>query len=112
MTHSSSEEWRPYFDEEEAQTLIGKHLLVGLTHRNHEDEVTRYEQIHGIVVRANRREGIVLRLHGSTEERTLPPDLSRLEEAGPGTYRLKTTGEVVVDPDYLATWTVYPPRRY
>jgi len=103
--------WEPYFDDEEAKFIIGKHLLVGVTHRDHSDEITRFEEFHGEIVRANSREGIIIRLSGSTEERWVPPDLSRLEEAAPGNYRLKSTGEVVVDPDLLATWTVYPPRH-
>ena len=107
----SSPNWEPYFDEEEAQFLIGKHLLVGVTHRNHSDEITGYEQFHGEIVRASQAEGIIIRLNGSVEERWVPPDLSRLEEAAPGNYRLKKTGEVVVDPDLLSTWTVYPRGR-
>jgi hypothetical protein len=33
---------------------------------------------------------------------SLPP---QLQEAEPGEYRLRATGEVVVDPDYFARWT-------
>jgi hypothetical protein len=110
MTEHTADTWEPYFDDEEAKTIIGKHLLVGVTRRNHSDEITGYEQFHGTIIRANREEGIILQLSGSTEERWAPPDLSRLEIASPGEYRLKTTGEVVVNPDYLSTWTIYPPK--
>lgn len=110
MTEFTSEHWEPYFDEEEAKTIIGKHLLVGVTHRNRNEEVTGLEQFHGEIIRASREEGIILRLSGSGEERWVPPDLSRLEPAAPGNYRLKDTGEVVVDPDFLSMWTVYPPK--
>lgn len=106
----SSQDWQPYYDESEAQSLIGKRVLVGLTYRSHADEVLRLEQFHGQVVRVSESEGIIVLLGGSNEERWLPPDLSRLEVASPGEYRLKSTGEVVVDPDYLATWTIYPAR--
>jgi hypothetical protein len=110
MSVFTSEHWEPYFDDEEAKTIIGKRLLVGVTHRSHDDEITRIEQFHGEIVRASREEGIILRLSGSGEERWVPPDLSRLEAAAPGSYRLKGSGEVVVDPDLLSTWTVYPPK--
>ena len=40
----------------------------------------------------------------SGEETTLPPDLSTFRRAEPGTYRLKSTGEAIVDPDFLSTW--------
>ena len=80
----SLDHWEPYFDEEEARGIIGKHLLVGVTHRNRADEVTGYEQFHGEIVRATRDEGIILRLDGTATERWAPPDLSRLEPASPG----------------------------
>lgn len=111
MTEYTSEHWEPYFDEEEAKTIIGKHLLVGVTHCNHNEEVTGIEQFHGEIVRASREEGVVLRLSGSGEERWVPPDLSRLQPAAPGNYKLKGTGEIVVDPDLLSMWTVYPPKQ-
>jgi hypothetical protein len=111
MKNTRAENWEPYFDDEEAQFIIGKHLLVGVTYRNHSDEITRIEQFHGEIVRASREEGIILRLNGSDAERWVPPDLSRLEEAAPGNYRLKDSGEVVVDPDLLSTWVVYPPKH-
>lgn len=108
MSESTSSHHEPYFDEQEAAAFIGKHLLVGITRRNRNDEVVGVEQFHGDIIRASREEGIILRLHGSNAERWVPPDLSRLEAAEPGEYRLKASGEVVVDPDYLSTWTVYP----
>jgi hypothetical protein len=109
MTEYTSEHWEPYFDEEKAKAIIGKHLLVGVTHRNHYEEITGLEQFHGEIIRASREEGIILRLSGSGEERWVPPDLSRLEPASPGQYKLKGSGEIVTDPDLLSTWTVYPP---
>ena len=111
MTAYTSEHWEPYFDDEEAKAIIGKHVLVGVTHRNHADEVTGIEQFHGRIVRASREDGIIVCLIDSDEERWVPPDLSRLEPAAPGKYRLKASGEVVVDPDFLSTWTVYPPKN-
>ena len=110
MTERASEHWEPYFDNDEAQGYIGKHILVGVTHRNHQDEITGIEQFHGEIIRASREEGIIIRLNGSTEERWVPPDLTRLEPAPPGHYRLKATDEIVVDPDFLSSWTVYPPQ--
>lgn len=96
------------FADDEAAEFIGKHLLVGITHRDLEDSVVSYEQFHGIIDRINRREGIVVKLTNSDDERKLPPDLSRLEPASPGQYRLKSTGEIVENPDYTVMWTIYP----
>lgn len=47
MTEYTSEHWEPYFDKEEAKVIIGKHLLVGITYRNHSDEVTGLQQFQG-----------------------------------------------------------------
>lgn len=112
MTDSQSDKRQPTFDEEAALSIIGKHLLVGVTHRNRANEVTSFEQFHGEIIRASRDGGIIVRLDGSAEERWVPPDLSHLHTAVPGNYHLKATGEVVVDPDFVATWTVYPPVRH
>ena len=110
MTKRTSKHWEPYFDAEEARAIIGKHLLVGVTHRNHADEITGVEQFHGgDCPRQSRGGGIIIRLSGGDKERWVPPDLSRLEPAAPGNYRLKGSGDVVVNPDFLSTWTVYPP---
>jgi len=112
MIERTSKQWEPYFDEEEAEGIIGKHILVGVTRLDHQDEVISREQFHGEIIRANREEGIIIRLAGSTEERWVPPDLSQLDPAPPGKYRLKVSGELVVDPDLLATWTFYPPKDH
>jgi hypothetical protein len=50
-----------------------------------------------------------MRLHGSEEEFTLPPILEAFEPAEPGEYRLRSTGEVVVDPDVLAKFRISAP---
>ncbi|RYH65960.1 MAG: hypothetical protein EON54_05395 [Alcaligenaceae bacterium] len=111
MIEDISTHWEPHFDEDEAKAIIGKRLLVGVTHRNGQDEVMGLEQFHGEIIRASREAGIILRL-SSGEERWLPPDLSRLESADPGEYKLKASGELVIDPDLLSTWTVYPPDKH
>ena len=43
------------------------------------------------------------------DEFTLPADMSALTIAAEGEYRLKPSGDVVVDPDYLAVWTIQKP---
>jgi hypothetical protein len=39
----------------------------------------------------------------------LPPDARAFQEASPGEYTLRSTGQTVVDPDYICTWTVTRP---
>ena len=60
---------------------------------------------------ADKSEGVTLRLEGtrSGEVYTLPPDLRAFFSARPGSYRLRGTGEVVINPDYTTTWDFTPP---
>ncbi|MDR3352465.1 MAG: hypothetical protein LBO00_05575 [Zoogloeaceae bacterium] len=116
MKKAKSRTWRrriearnTYFDKSVAKSIIGKHLLVGVTRKNHQGEVVSLEQFHGEIIRASQEEGIVIRLAGSADEWSMPPDLSNLEPAPPGNYRLKASGEVVVNPDFLSTWAVTMP---
>ena len=39
----------------------------------------------------------------------LPAFLQIIIYAPEGEYRLNSTGEVVADPDYLSTWSIYLP---
>lgn len=87
--------------------MIGKHVLIGLTYLDNNDEVIRKEQKHGLIVSAD-DEGVNVRLSKSREEIWLPPHREAYEEAAEGEYRLRATGEVVVDPDLLCKWTVRP----
>jgi hypothetical protein len=73
----TSQDWQPYYDEDEARLLIGKRILVGLTRRNSADEVLGYEQFHGRIIRVSEAHGIIVLVHNSDQERWLPPDLSR-----------------------------------
>jgi len=50
-----------------------------------------------------------IRLKDTNEDFTLPPDLSAFQKAQPGEYRLRRTGEVIVNPDYLCVWIVQAP---
>lgn len=86
--------------------LLGKRALVGVTYVEPSGE--RLIQFHGVIVRAVEGEGIYLRC--GDEEVWLPPDPSSFRPALPGRYALKTTGEIVADPDFTAVWRVHPPK--
>lgn len=89
--------------------MIGKTLIVGVTYLTHEDEFIERKQFWGTVVSAN-QSGILLK-QGNGEVFSLPPDLSSTTIALPGEYRLKSTGEVVINPDYLTTWIINKPEK-
>lgn len=105
MSDNPDDAW----DDELAEQLVGKVLLVGLTFV--EAAGDRQEQFYGEVVSAGRSDGVILRLSGSRdgERYRLPPDLRSIFPAQPGEYRLRTTGETVTDPDFTATWVIHPP---
>jgi hypothetical protein len=97
------------FDDDVAATLIGKYVLAGITHRNRDtDHIEGYSQLHGRIVAADKVKGILVRHPATGSEFTLPPATNRFEQADAGVYRLKASGEEVVDPDLLCTWTLYP----
>lgn len=96
----------PDFDPAKAAELIGKRVLCGLTIQDHNGKLLERRQFLGIVVRADEEEGIVLTMAGSSEEFHLPPTLSAFRKAEKGEYRMRASGERVVDPDYMTSWTM------
>ena len=92
-----------------AADLIGKTLLIGLTRLDAGGSVVEQVQLYGIVTEASPH-GITIICQGDNlgQKFTVPPDLSAIVAAEPGSYRLRSTGEVVVDPDYTASWTTQP----
>ena len=98
------------WDDERAQAMVGCTVLVGITRSSADGD--RHQQVFGRIVSV-RPAGVEISLqgHGAGKTFSLPPDLGALQPAPPGEYRLKSTGEVVSNPDYLAAWTVSRPAR-
>ena len=84
--------------------LLDKILLVGITYYTGNNEFIEQKQFYGRVIRSC--EGEVRILQNNGEELSLPGDLSSTKRARPGEYKLRSTGEVVVNPDFLATWSL------
>jgi hypothetical protein len=104
----------PTWDEDRAQELIGKTVLIGLTFARAHGEVIEQVQRHGVVEHADQDAGIGVRLVGpgqvwDRELYVLPPVLSSFVDAAPGSYRLRSTGETIVDPDLMSTWEIRSP---
>ena len=102
-------EARKEYDEEAEKEitfdeLIGKILLVGITYYTHDNEYIEQKQFYGTVTEAN--ETIIRVKQKDGTDFTLPPDLSSTKRARQGEYKLRSTGEVVVNPDFLATWNL------
>jgi hypothetical protein len=98
----------PPWDEDVARALVGKYVLIGLTFENEKGDLLRQVQLHGRIVRADRREGIKVMLAGirSGQEYLLPPQTNAFERAAVGRYTLRSTGEVVVNPDFVSSWVM------
>ncbi len=90
--------------------LPGRYLLLGLTIKDDEGDVTARHQLHGIVRSADLDEGIVVDLKGMRDGHTyvLPPDTRSFQRAMAGSYRLRETDEEIQDPDFLAAWVAEP----
>jgi hypothetical protein len=87
--------------------IVGKHVLVGMTYVDNDGALIEQKQRHGVIVRAD-DEAVYVRSWKSEDEFWLPPHLESFQEAEAGEYRLRETGEVVTDPDLLATYTIRP----
>jgi hypothetical protein len=91
-----------------APALLGKQVLVSLSFCNTDGTPVRQVQLHGTIRRVT-SDAIDVQLAGSGEAFTLPPDVDAFEVATPGEYHVQATGEVVVNPDLLTTWTITAP---
>jgi hypothetical protein len=97
-------EGEPLLNESRARSLKGKTVLIGTTSRRQDGSVSEQRQVVG-TVKSIEPTYIRLRLTNG-EHYDLPPDARTFEEARPGEYRLRSTGEIVVDPDFTSTWIV------
>lgn len=87
---------------ERLRHLVGTHLLVGITVQDAAGGIVSRQQFHGTVTDVV--DGVVVLAHAEGEL-LLPAEPDAYSAARPGRYRLPS-GEVVVDPDHLATWVV------
>jgi hypothetical protein len=104
------EDW----DQDEADWLVGQYALVGITWVAADGETVKTQgQYHGRIVAADKSDGFKIECEGACAGQTmsLPPDTNVFSPADPGEYKLRSTGEVVKDPDVLASWTIIEPVR-
>lgn len=110
-------DWGPIpdeaWDDELAETAIGAVVLVGVTYERHDGTVELDDQFYGTIERATRTDRVLIALQGRREGQSwrMPPDIRALRPADPGEYRLRSTGEVVVNPDYTAVRSIRKPVR-
>jgi hypothetical protein len=75
--------------------------------------IKSHGQYHGKIVRVDRSSGITIECEGVWSGKTLmlPPHTAAIHPANPGEYRLRSTGEIVNDPDLLTTWSITEPVK-
>ena len=83
--------------------MIGKTVLVGVTYIDSSESVVDELQFAGVVLSVD---PLVTIHRGDLEPFTLPPERAAFDVAPPGEYRLRSTVEIVVDPDFVTSWTV------
>ena len=84
--------------------LSGKTILVGITYYTKDNEFIEQKQYWGTVIEANDKQILIRQKNG--ELLSLPPDLRSTKLAPKGEYRLRSTGEIVIDPDFTSEWNV------
>jgi hypothetical protein len=90
----------------EATQLDGKRILVGITREHMSGEVSQ-EQFSGVAHIKDKGDFCLVVVDCSDgQTRKYPFDTRTLAKAAPGEYRLRSTDEIVTNPDYLMTWVV------
>jgi hypothetical protein len=97
-----------WFNPERLPTLVGRTVLLGITILSSGGEELERHQLHGAIRGMESPFGLVVELAGGGLL-DLPPTFALLDEAPPGDYRLRSTGEVVVNPDLMSVVTVSLP---
>jgi hypothetical protein len=101
------------WDDQLARILPGKRLPVGISYVDADGSLIEQQQFFGCVEAVHPREGIRLNLaeRRAGEHYNVPPDMRAFRVADPGEYRLRSTGEIVVDPDYTVTFSLNKRRQ-
>jgi hypothetical protein len=89
---------------------IGRSLLLGVTYTGPDGELRRQTQLVGTIMVVDFDEGVVVSCEPDGRTFVLPSDPSWVEKAPPAEYRLRSTGQVGTNPDYLANLVIRQPE--
>ena len=104
----------PPWDEAKAKKLLGAIVFIGITYVAPDRIQKKLVQCHGMVTQVISDKGIEIECHGQRwngQKIWMPPDLSMFHNSPPGIYKLRETGEEIVDPDFSASCTIYLPQN-
>lgn len=94
-------------DKNIAKGMLGKVVLAGITTLSGDDQTLSQNQYFGTILRIGEDEGVIILRSDTGEEMWLPPALEFYEAAEPGEYHLRSTGQVVINPDYIVRFNKY-----
>lgn len=90
---------------EQLSALVGQRLLVGLSYVRPDGDPLSSIQFCGRVLEVG--DGVVVVANPEAAEPVvLPADPACFTPGTPGRYTLRHSGEIVVDPDFVTTWTI------
>jgi len=90
----------------EPSEVEGRVILVGVTRLAKDGSYTQ-EQFAGLASIEDQQTYALVRIDcDDGQVREYPFDARTLQRAAPGEYRLRSTGKVITNPDFLMTWTV------
>jgi hypothetical protein len=92
--------------EEEPIEYVGRRLLVGLTILDENEQPLQRVEVHGTVSSATEGGFLEIQRADGRGVFRLPFEPESLTAAAPGEYTLRSTGEVVTDPDFTTVWSV------
>jgi hypothetical protein len=84
---------------------LGSCVLVKLNYCDEEGDVVEEKQFHGLIDRITTEE-VVIKNPNNGKEVSLPPLFGSYVKAEKGKYDLPSTGEFVIDPDFITEWTL------
>ncbi len=96
----------PPFDQQVADSFVGKKLLIEVTILDHEGNFLELRQSYGKITGASERMGFELEQLAGTEYLISLPDWRKFKPAGSGEYKIRSTGEVLTGVDLVYAFTV------
>ena len=91
------------------ENLLGTITVVEIQHLDATGVLMKHDHVYGRVIVADQEHGIRIEVLGQTfngKMMILPAQLDSFTRPRPGSYKLRSTGEVVTDPHWFTTWMI------
>jgi hypothetical protein len=94
----------------EPDDLVGMTVLIGISNYEADGVFIGQEQMFGTIKEVNSK-NVAIELDDGTPY-YLPPDASAFHVANKGEYKLRSTGKIVKDPDFICTYSITKPQKH